>query len=321
MRLGGGAGGGSGGPTRGARGRRRARVAGLSAAVLATLFAAPREAAAKNAISSCSVSSAGLTFGAYDLLGRAQVTGTGTLTVQCTGTGGVTVNVALSTGSGSCTTRTLKSSSNSLDYNIYTTSGLTTVWCDPTTRVPLSFSFPSNNQPQLVSQNVTMYGAVAAGQSVPSGTYSDTLLATAYWNGGNSPSSNVAIQESAPTACSVSASGLAFGAYTGAASQAQTSVTATCSLSTPYTIALSGGSNLNGTQRRMTDSAGHYIPYDLYSDSARTTAWGDGTSLGATVSGTGAGSAASYTVYGATAVQSATPPGNYSDSVVVTVSY
>jgi spore coat protein U-like protein len=290
----------------------------FAVAVLAVLFAAPRQAQAAS-ITSCTVSSSGLTFPNYDLIGQAQDAGTGTLVVQCTGKGTSTVTVGLSTGSGSCTTRTVKLSS-SLNYNIYTTSALGTVWCDPTTRVSVTFALP-NGQGGTLSQNVTMYGAVDASQSVAPGTYTDTLQATVYWAGGNSPASNVAIQVTAPATCAASAGALGFGNYTGVVVQAQATLTTTCSLSTPYTIALAGGSNLNGVQRQMSDGLSHYIPYFLYSNSSRTTSWGDGTALGATVAGTGTGVAQSLTVYGSTGAQSALPPGNYSDSVVMTVSY
>jgi spore coat protein U-like protein len=295
-------------------------AAAFAVVVLAALLGAPGRTLAANSISSCTVSSTGLTFANYDLLGRAQVTGSGTLVVQCTGKGNDTVNVALSTGSGTCTTRTVKSGANSMNYNVYTTSALSTVWCDPTTRVPVSFSLGQGGG-STATQNVTFYGAVASGQSVPPGTYTDTLQATVFWTGGNSPASNVAIQEGAPAACSASAATLAFGAYTGAIINAQATFTASCSLSSPYTVALGGGSNQTGSQRRMSATGGYFIPYSLYSDSTRTTAWGDGTGLGATVAGTGTGSAQNFNVYGATGAQSSPHTGSYSDLVVVTVSY
>jgi spore coat protein U-like protein len=318
--------GGHGGRRRyGARARGLALAATFCIVVLATLLGAPRDASATNAVSSCSASSTGLTFPNYDLLGQAQQTGTGTITVQCTGTGTDTIHVALSagnSGSGTCTTRKMELSSSALTYNIYQDSALSTVWCSGSAkRLAVSITFPSKTTAETVNQNVTMYAEVTAGQSVAPGTYTDTPTATVYWTGGNSTASNVAVQDYAPSACSVSVSALGFGNYTGAVIQAQTTVTATCSLTSPYTIALGGGSYLNGVQRRMGDTLGDYIPYALYSNSTRTTAWGDGSALGATVAGTGTGVAQNYPVYGSTGAQSATPPGNYADSVVVTVSY
>jgi outer membrane usher protein len=50
-------------------------------------------------------------------------------------------------------------------------------------------------------------------------------------------------------------------------------------------------------------------------------AWGDGTALGATVAGTGTGSAQTFTVYGQTLAGTAPTPGSYSDTVVVTATY
>lgn len=269
----------------------------------------------------CSSSSSGITLPNYDLVGKGQQTGTGTVVVQCTGTGSNTVKVALTAGTGSCTTRTMRNGANSLGYNIYTTSAFSTVWCDPTTRVSVTFNFSSPTVPQTLSQNVTMFAKVPSGQSVPIGSYSDTPGTLVFWTGGNSATSSFTVAESAPATCSASTANLSFGTYTGAASTAQANVTVTCTSATGYTIALSSGSNYSGTTRRMKSSSGQFIGYALYHDAAFTSAWGDGTTAGTTASGTGTGAAQSFTVHGRAPAGPLPTPGSYSDAVVVTVSY
>jgi spore coat protein U-like protein len=66
------------------------------------------------------------------------------------------------------------------------------------------------------------------------------------------------------------------------------------------------------------------LPYQLYTDSARTTIFGDGTPGGgstAAVSGTGYASPANVTVYGRVLAASAgaATAGSYSDTVLVTI--
>ena len=62
------------------------------------------------------------------------------------------------------------------------------------------------------------------------------------------------------------------------------------------------------------------VNYSLYSDSGRTTVWGNtiGTN---TVAATGNGASQSYSVYGRVTAQTTPAPATYSDTVTVTVTY
>ncbi|KQQ77344.1 spore coat U domain-containing protein [Acinetobacter sp. Leaf130] len=110
---------------------------------------------------------------------------------------------------------------------------------------------------------------------------------------------------------------------------AQGAVNSTCNYGTPYSIYLGDGNNrISGGFRRMTNGNNEYIPYQLYKDSNYSTVWdatGGVTNVGGAggVSGTGTGSAQSTPVYGKIpqGTSIASTPGNYSDSVVVTVTY
>src|ERR1044072_493525 len=72
----------------------------------------------------------------------------------------------------------------------------------------------------------------------------------------------------------------------------------TCTNTTPYNIGLNAGTGAGATvaTRKMT-SGGATINYTLYSDSGRTTVWGNTVGTD-TVAATGSGSAQSHTRYG-----------------------
>ena len=64
------------------------------------------------------------------------------------------------------------------------------------------------------------------------------------------------------------------------------------------------------------------LDYNLYTDSNRTTVWGDGLSSTATIAGTGSGINQTATIYGRiTAGQTSAPAGSYADTVSVTLTY
>jgi spore coat protein U-like protein len=289
-----------------------------AAFVTALLGVAPIEQARAD-ITGCSMLSGGIAFSDYDLLTQDAVANYGDLDVTCTGTGsGVNnvVTVDLGSGPGSCMTRTLTKVGSTLDYNIYTDSNHTSVWCAPTTQ-PYEFIFGASPQ----THSFRMYGQTAAGQAVAPGAYSATVPVSITWPGGGSTSGDFLVTQSAPATCSVSASAMNFGNYAGAATNATATLTITCSLNSSYNVSLGGGENLSGTTRRMAGPATSLIGFNLYSDAAHTTSWGDDTALGAVVSGTGSGSAQPLTVYGRTTAGALPVPGSYSDTVVVTVTY
>jgi len=95
----------------------------------------------------------------------------------------------------------------------------------------------------------------------------------------------------------------------------------TCTNTTPYNIGLDAGTGTGATVavRKLT-SGGATVNYTLYSDSGRTTVWGNTISTD-TVAATGNGAAQNYTVYGRIPTQATPAPGTYSDTITVTVTY
>jgi spore coat protein U-like protein len=129
--------------------------------------------------------------------------------------------------------------------------------------------------------------------------------------------------------CSVSATSVAFPNYTpgGGAVTATGTISVKCTNQTPYTVKLNAGTTTSDayTQRLMANGS-YTLQYNLYTSSAYTTVFGDGTSSTGTGSGTGAGinTANTVTVYGQlvdSTTNQAAATGSYSDTITVTVSY
>jgi spore coat protein U-like protein len=140
-------------------------------------------------------------------------------------------------------------------------------------------------------------------------------------------STNATFQASATinASCVVAASNVSFGAITPASTGTATAsgaITSTCSNSVPYTLAINAGSGTIAA-RKMAGSASDNLDklaYNLYTSSALTTVWGDGTT-GSTVSMTGSGVAQSNTIYGSLALDQYLVPDTYTDNLTVTLAY
>lgn len=94
-----------------------------------------------------------------------------------------------------------------------------------------------------------------------------------------------------------------------------------CTDTTPYNIGLDVGIGASATvaARKMTNGA-NTVTYSLYSDSGRTTVWGNTVGTD-TVAATGNGASQNYTVYGRVPPQTTPAPAVYTDTVTVTVTY
>lgn len=126
--------------------------------------------------------------------------------------------------------------------------------------------------------------------------------------------------------CLVSATDLNFGAYDSVAATAldgTSTITVTCTAETPYEIGLdAGGGTPAVTTRAMTgsDGASTQLDYELYTETSRTTVWGD--IGGTTVANSSlAGGALDYTVHGQIPALQYVPAASYLDTITVTIDY
>lgn len=145
---------------------------------------------------------------------------------------------------------------------------------------------------------------------------------------------NFTVNSTVSSSCSApTTEALSFGTYnplSGSAATASANITITCTNTTAITsITLNAGSGTGTINARKMEKGGtdttKTLNYNLYTSSANTTIWGDGTSGNSTnnVSGNaGTGSAQTLVVYGTIpANQTDVEPGSYSDTITVTINY
>lgn len=169
--------------------------------------------------------------------------------------------------------------------------------------------------------NVSKKMKLFAGSALMVGSLTYSLTAVAATD-----TATMAVSTSVAVTCTISTTALAFGTYDPVSANAsvpldQTStVTITCTDGASVTVGLDLGLNEGaGTQRKMVNGAADALNYDLFSESTRTTAWDETT----TVTRTGTGVADVLTVYGRVpAAQTNAQTGTtYNDTVVATVTF
>jgi spore coat protein U-like protein len=158
----------------------------LRSAVAIALAASALDATAVT----CSVSSAGLAFGNYDVFAAGATTINANVNVTCSqdpaDKGADKLQpyvVSLSTGSsGSFVQRTLKNGANTLGYNIYTSNAYSVVWGDGTgSTATQSGTAVINNGHPVATNTFTAYGRIPALQDVAVGPYNDNVTITITW--------------------------------------------------------------------------------------------------------------------------------------------
>lgn len=126
-----------------------------------------------------------------------------------------------------------------------------------------------------------------------------------------------------PSCTLVGGSTLAFGVVSpGVQADGSVAITATCTVGTPYTLALNAGTGSGATvaARRMT-SGSDTLNYLLYRDAGRTQLWGDGTAGTSTQGASGTGLSQTVTIYGRVPASASAAVGVYADLVTVTATY
>lgn len=138
--------------------------------------------------------------------------------------------------------------------------------------------------------------------------------------------SNLSVTANVTNNCTVSTGAVAFGpvnVISGANVDGTGSLSVTCTKGAGWTAAAGVGGGTGATLASRKMAAGtDLLNYTLYTDSSRSSVWGNGTGSTAQFSGTGTGAAQSSTIYGRVpSGQTSVPAGNYSDTVSVTVTY
>jgi spore coat protein U-like protein len=215
----------------------------------------------------------------------------------------------------SCTPQTL-------GYQLFSNASYTTNWGN-TPSTDLSATGTGSNQ------NFTIYAQIPALEafyaSGSGSNYTDNLIVTIVCNSctsisGNNQGLNVHLQQTA-VGCGISASNLNFGNYTGTVLNATTTLQVGCTSGTAYNVGLNAGTATGATvTTRAMQNGTALLNYALYSNSGRTTNWGNTVGTD-TVAGTGTGVAQPLTVYGQIAAGLHPTPGTYTDTITAAVTY
>ncbi|MGA2906346.1 MAG: spore coat U domain-containing protein [Terracidiphilus sp.] len=281
----------------------------LTFAALLLLFIAARASAAN----SCSAYASGIAFGSYY---GSVVDITGTITVTCTS--GQAYDIALNAGLASgatITTRSMQNGSALLGYQMFSNSGRTTNWGNSSSTGWVAGTGTGS------AQVYTIYAQIPAGETGALQTYTDSPTASISGSGITTVTAQFSVTATIVKDCTVSATNLPFGNYTGAVKTATTRVSVTCTSGTAYTVGLSAGLATGATvTTRQMQNGSTLLNYGLFTDSGHTTNWGN-TSATNWVSGTGSGSAQAITVYGQIPAAQYVKPGSYTDTITVSVTY
>jgi spore coat protein U-like protein len=171
----------------------------------------------------------------------------------------------------------------------------------------------------------SLMAAAAIGSLALGGAIAPALADTGHTVSGTTP---LSVTQTVSASCLVNANTtVAFpttGVIAAATNASGGTVVVQCTNTTPYNIGLDAGASAGAstTNRAMTATGGGgaTIKYGLYQDAGYTTNWGntDGTD---TLAETGTGDNQTFPVYGQEPAQTTPAPGNYADSVNVTVYY
>ena len=293
----------------------------------------------------CTATASNLDFGSVNPISGAAVARTGTVNVSCDWTLiSLQPNALVCLNLSTSVSRVLKNGSNAMSYDLYQDAGHTQTWGSSFTgSTPISVSIAKPLIGTTAGATVSFYGQIAAGQTtVPttgnaSTVYSqsfsaETAIAYGYYllvapscasltAAGTFP---FTVSATVTNNCNIGATNLSFGTagVLGGGINATSSLSVTCTNGDAWRVSLNGGGSGNVAARVMQrQGGGGSVSYQLYTDSARTLPWGDGTAGTTRVTGTGTGLAQSVTVYGRVPAQSTPMPGSYSDTITATIEF
>jgi spore coat protein U-like protein len=286
--------------------------AGFALAALILLGCSAQQAAAQLG---CSVSAAAMNFGTYT--GTVLTPGATPITVGCPILAAYTVglNAGLGLGATTTTRKMTGPGSATLSYQLFQNSSLTTNWgntVNTNTESGTGSGFP---------QTLEIYPEAASGQNVPPGTYTDTITISVIDLLGTG-TTTMLVTATVQASCLASASALSFGIYSGLTIPMTSAITVTCTTTTTFNIGLSAGTATGATvtTRKMTGPSSHLLSYALFRNSGHTLNWGNTVGTD-TLASTGSGVATMYTVYGQVAGAQYVTPGQYTDTVIATITY
>ena len=182
---------------------------------------------------SCSAFASGVSFGSYY---GSVVDITGTVTVTCTS--GQAYDIALNAGLASgatITTRSMQNGSALLGYKLFSDSARTSTGA--THPAPVGSRAPAMEAPSSTPSMLRF----RPGETGALQAYTDTPTASISGTGITTVTAQFSVTATIVKDCTVSATNLAFGNYTGAVNNSTSTVSVNCTSGTAYTVGLSAG--------------------------------------------------------------------------------
>jgi len=238
----------------------------------------------------------------------------------------------------------MSNGANTMQYDLYEDAAHSQIWGSVTNgTTPLSVQLSKPATGTSATTTLTYYGLIAANQpTVPTINDSNTVYTQSFAGSETSLNYGFFLLVSPTCAsltttdgtfpftssatvvnnCLISATNVSFGTA-GVLSSSLTaagSISARCTNGDAFRISLNGGASGNVAARTLLQQGGGgIVNYQLYTDSAYSVPWGDGTAGTSMVTGTGSGNAQAISVYGQVPAQSTPAPGNYSDTITATI--
>jgi spore coat protein U-like protein len=169
--------------------------------------------------------------------------------------------------------------------------------------------------------NKFLGAAAVSGMALVAAGYSAATASAA------TATANLGVSATVTNNCTISTAALAFGSYDPVVAHASTNldgtgtVTVACTKGAVANIGLGLGSNASGSTRRMSNGGTEYLTYELYSDSGRSTVWGNASGSWYSPGAAPSKTARNFTVYGRVASNQDVAAGSYNDTVVATVNF
>ncbi|MBA3487232.1 MAG: spore coat protein U domain-containing protein, partial [Lysobacter sp.] len=257
--------------------------------------------------------------------------------VRCTGNGsegGATVRVCISLDPtlGQTTERQMRNGASVLRYQIRGNSPTGPVLAPNQTADGVMTLNQGTTSSPFGIVTIPLYGLIAAGQTgLPPGTYFEAIRGDVRSTTTPSTGCNPLVQATLttfataflPGSCSIVADDMAFGSRSTLAGgvSAAAGIRLTCTSNTPWSVGIDGGSNGDPANRRMRRNGigPESVGYGLYRDAGRSQPWGN--TPATSVAGVGTGVQVALTAYGQVPGQALPLPGDYQDTVVVTVAF
>jgi spore coat protein U-like protein len=272
------------------------------------------------ALGSCRISNTQAIF--FQNYSSATVQTTGLVQFRCDKGTSYAIGLSAGLNSSIVTSRMMRRNSDgaTLGYQLFSNASYTTNWGNDAGSNWVTGIGTGDDQSTTIYAQIP--GAEAFFASSNGTNFSDMVNATISGDfTTDTRTVQVTLQQVSP-GCGIGANSLNFGMYSGAVLSATTTIQVACTSGTTYNVGLSAGTAAGAsvTTRKMTGPAGALLSYKLFSNSGYTVNWGNTIGVD-TVAGSGNNGIQNLPVYGQIPSGQSVGTGNYTDTIIATLTY